>query len=670
MTIKAIILFILLYLLLPFSGNSQTGFTRYIVTLKDKGNSSFTINNPSQYLSAAAIQRRIRYNIAIDSTDLPVTPSYLQQIASIPGVTILNTSRWFNQLTIRITDIAAINTINALPFVQVSQSIAARVTTTPITKPSSTNIINTNNTERLQNNLEDFYNYGAVPFAEINLHNGQFLHNIGMRGQNMQIAMLDAGYFNYNSLPAFDSINQNNQVRSTWDFVAGNNSVAEDHAHGMQCLSIIAANIPGSFVGKAPKATFHLFRTEDAASEYPIEEFNWLCAAERSDSVGADVISSSLGYADFDYAPFNYTYAQLNGKTSIASKAATQAARKGLLVVVANGNSGNNSWRYLLTPADADSVMSVGAVNTAAAVWPSSSYGPSADGRIKPDVASVGWGARIQNTSGGVSAGNGTSYACPNMAGLATCLWQAFPEFNNIKILETLRKASNKYAIPDDRVGYGIPDMKQAFSQLLTEYTTATQQVNNCITAINWSTKDIGAMRYEIERQLPSTSTYIKIGELAATPGDLLSKKNYQFNNDITGLGPGTINYRIKQIIDTSVATFAAVYIDTVTVVLNSACSIPPPVDPIRDTNYIKVVPNPSYNNQAALQLYTPDTHEQLVIKIYSLSGQLIVQQQVSKPTAGFVSYPLTIEKLGKGEYFIQVWSNQKLLFTTKMMRL
>ncbi len=671
MNYKAIIFFVCIYLLLPHNSFTQTGFTRYIITLKHKGNSPYTLSNPAAYLSPKAIERRTRYQIALDSADLPVTPAYLQQIAAIPGVTILNTSRWFNQVAVRINDVNAINTINTLPFVQQSQPIAARTSGgNRITPPVTSNDAALPPAQRVQNGLADFYDYGTVPQAEINLHNGQFLHNIGMRGQHMQIAMLDAGYYNYNSLPAFDSINKNNQVASTWDFVDGNTSVAEDHSHGMQCLSIIAANIPGSFIGKAPAAIFHLFRTEDAASEYPIEEFNWLCAAERSDSVGADIISSSLGYADFDYAPYNYTYAQLNGKTSIAAKAATLASRKGMLVVVANGNSGSSSWRYLLTPADADSVLSVGAVNTASAVWPNSSYGPAADGRIKPDVASVGWGARIQNTGGGLSAGNGTSYACPNMAGLATCLWQAFPGFKNIKIIETLRLSSSKYNTPDDRVGYGIPDMKQAFGRLLVEYATASQQVVNCVATITWNTKDVGAMRYEIERQLPNTLNYITVGSMAATAGDSLSKRTYQFTNDISNLGPGTINYRIKQVIDTAQAGLTAVYLDTVTVTLNSICRVTPPAEPVQDTSYVKIVPNPVYNNQANILVYTPAAIEQLQFNIYNSNGQLVTQMIQNKATGGLATYPLPVNKMGKGEYFIQVWDKNRLLFTTKLMRL
>jgi subtilisin family serine protease len=206
--------------------------------------------------------------------------------------------------------------------------------------------------------ITDFFNYGAGSLAEINLHKGQFLHNIGLRGQGMVIAILDGGFFNYTTLDAMDSIILNNQVLDTWDFYSNNTTVSDDHPHGMQCLSTIAANIPGQFIGKAPKANFMLYRTEDVNSEYPIEEFNMVCGMERADSAGADVISASLGYSEFDDASFDHTYAQMNGNTTIAAIGADLAAKKGILFVAAAGNEGGTAWHYIMTPADGDSVLS------------------------------------------------------------------------------------------------------------------------------------------------------------------------------------------------------------------------------------------------------------------------------------------------------------------------
>ena len=180
----------------------------------------------------------------------------------------------------------------------------------------------------------DVYDYG-LSAAQVAIHNGQFLHNIGLRGQNMIIGMLDAGYQNYLTVKAFDSVRANGQILGTYDFVAGEVSVNEDNAHGMQCLSTIAANIPGQFVGTAPKASFYLFRTEESATEYPIEEHNWVCGAERVDSAGGDVISSSLGYYDFQgvfNSPlYNHVYADMNGNKTIPAIGADLAAKKGIL---------------------------------------------------------------------------------------------------------------------------------------------------------------------------------------------------------------------------------------------------------------------------------------------------------------------------------------------------
>ena len=312
---------------------SQAQFTRYQVKLKNKGGTPHTIANPSTYLSQRAIDRRTKYGITIDSTDLPVSPSYITQIANIPNVTILNISKWQNAISIQVSNQSAISTINAFPFVESVGGIAARFgengrnelrnkfqeeeIITPIDFP-----------QRTEQVTADYFNYGTNSFNEIHLHNGEFLHNIGLRGQGMQIGMLDNGYSNYNVLNAFDSVRLQNQVLGTWDFVNREANVIDDGSHGMNCFSTIAANIPGQFIGKAPKASFWLYKTEDDNGEYPIEEFNWVCGVERADSSGADVISSSVGYYDFDNASFNHTYAEMNGNTTIASKGADMAAKK------------------------------------------------------------------------------------------------------------------------------------------------------------------------------------------------------------------------------------------------------------------------------------------------------------------------------------------------------
>jgi subtilisin family serine protease len=224
--------------------------------------------------------------------------------------------------------------------------------------------------------------------------------------------------------------------------------------------------MPGQLVGSCPKANFYLYRTEDASGESPVEEQYWAAAAERADSIGVDVISTSLGYNQFDNPVFNHTYADMNGNTTIIAKAADLAAKKGMIVVVAAGNDGAGTWHFISTPGDADSVLTVGAVNAAGTVAGFSSFGPSADGQVKPSVASMGVSTAISSTAGTIVAGNGTSFATPNMAGLVTCLWQAFPDFTNMEIIQAVIKSSSIYDAPNDRIGYGIPNFHKAFDDL------------------------------------------------------------------------------------------------------------------------------------------------------------------------------------------------------------
>jgi serine protease AprX len=643
---------------------SSAQFTRYIVKLKDKGNNPFTLSNPIAYLSQRAIDRRTRYNIPIDSTDLPVTPSYITQIKNVPNVSFLNASKWLNSVTIQTSDANAIITISALPFVKSISGIAARAAgrNNIITdKFSNETISDFSNADRLTNVEGDYYNYGAASFAEVSLHNAQFLHDVGLRGQGMRIALLDAGFTNYTSLHAFDSINANGQVLGTWDFVSGNADV-NDHNHGMECLSIISANIPGQFIGKAPKASFYLYRTEDAATEYPIEEHNWACGAERADSAGADVISTSLGYTQFDNSTFDHTYADMNGKTTMAAIAATMAARKGILVFAANGNDGNDSWHYLGTPADADSILSVGAVNSSGAVGSFSSYGPSSDGRVKPDVASIGVSAVIETASNTVGTGSGTSFACPNMAGMGTCLWEGFPEFNNMKIIKAIQKAGSIASSPDNRIGYGIPNMKAAFSSLLTDFATSTVTINNCTATINWTSKDVNAMKYEIERKTAADQDFTKVGEVTPQQGAILANHSYQFSDDLTGVANGTISYRIRQIIDTNAASFTAVYVDTASTSFTSNCSA-------ITGDKVYIFPNPASDNQAKLVIETTYPVSAMPIAIYDMKGSLLVKIIQSKP-AGRTIIDLPISRFAKGKYIIKVYNDNKAIGTADLLNL
>ena len=218
-------------------------------------------------------------------------------------------------------------------------------------------------------------------------------------------------------------------------------------------------------------------------TESPVEEQNWAAAAERADSIGIDVISTSLGYNQFDNPAFNHTYADLDGNTTIVARAADFAAKKGMIVVVAAGNEGNSAWHYITTPADGDSVVAVGAVNSSGVIGSFSSYGPSGDGQVKPAVASVGVGTALSSTTGPIMTGNGTSFATPNVAGLITCLWQAFPEFTNMEIIQAVEKSSSIYTTPDDRIGYGIPNFHIAYDDLSQQ--RSLRNINTILSG-NW----------------------------------------------------------------------------------------------------------------------------------------------------------------------------------------
>jgi len=465
--------YLILFFITFFSLHISAQFTKYIVRFKDKTGTPFSINDPSKFLSAKAIERRARQHIAIDETDLPVVPAYIDSLKSVTNVTVLDDSKWFNDVCIATTDSTALARINSFSFVVKTEPVKRIINANVAGRYESPEVVTR---DKFNEQIKDitspssptpgnYYSYGDS-YDQIHIHNGEYLHNQGFRGQGMLIAILDAGFYHYKSLPAFDSVNANNQVLDTYDFVANETSVNEDHYHGMMCFSIIAGNIPGQLVGSCPNAKLLLYRSEDVNSESPVEEQYWVAAAERADSAGADIISTSLGYNLFDNPVFDYTYSDMNGHTSMIAKAATIAARKGMIVLAAAGNEGDNSWHYIITPADADSIITVGAVDRSGIVADFSSYGPASDGRVKPTAASVGSGTALSSTTGPIQVGYGTSFATPNLAGLVTCLWQAFPEFTNMQIIEALKKSSSIYNNPDDRIGYGIPDFKKAFDDL------------------------------------------------------------------------------------------------------------------------------------------------------------------------------------------------------------
>ena len=647
---------LLVLILIVASLSTHAQFSRYIIKFKDKGSNPFSIANPSQYLTQRALDRRARYNIPIDSADLPVTPRYIDSLRLAGSVIILNSSKWLNQVAIKTSDAAALAKINSFPFVISASPIGSR--TVPgndigINKKLDSSSIDNIPVTARPNDINDYYNYGNS-HGQVKLHNGDFLHNHGFRGEGMQLAVLDAGFFHYKSLQTFDSIRNNNQILGTWDFVTNDESVDEDNSHGMQCLSTIAANIPGVFVGTAPKTKFYLYRTEDVASEYPIEEQNLAAAAERADSLGVDICSISLGYNTFSNSLFDYAYADLNGNTTISARAADAAAKKGMLMVIAAGNEGNNSWHYLITPSDADSVLTVGAVDTTGVIGSFSSYGPSSDGQVKPAVAATGVLAVVANTGNGLpSYGFGTSFACPNMAGVTTCLWQAFPEASNMDIINTLELSANKYSNPDNRTGYGIPDAKKAFVILQKRYYTKQSSIANCTAQLQFSLKTDNTMSLVIERRLPAETNYSAVTTLQ--DNGAYGMHTLAYDDNLNGQAQGAIKYRVKMIISTD----TTYYLDSMTVNNVDACNS------VLENN-ISIGPNP-VSEELNVNIERA-TAAKISISIQNALGQIVYQDEFQQPT-GIQTKKIPMNRFSNGVYFVKIFIDNKKALTKKILR-
>lgn len=432
------------------------------VFFADKPNAQQFINNPLQILTQRAIDRRTRQNIVIDETDAPIHQSYYNQIQTFTGITVLAKSKWMNAVHVQGTEEILRSLITQFDFV--SKVEFANKSIGVVTRSVSQH----KKVEKFREVTTNF-NYGNTA-SQINMLNVNYLHEQGFTGEGMIIAVLDAGFPNVNTMQSFERIRNANKILGGYDFVERSTNFYTGNSHGTHVLSTIAGYKENEFVGTAPDASFYLFRTEEAAQERPIEESLWVEAAEKADSLGVDVINSSLGYNTFDNENYNYTYNDMNGNTTFIARGADIASSKGILVVVAAGNEGNNPWHYIMSPADATGVLTVGAVKSDRSLATFSSRGLTADGRIKPDVMAQGQSSAIINfTTDAVSFGSGTSYASPIMAGAVVCFWQAFPNKTSEEIKNVIRENSDNYNTPNADFGYGIPDFQSAFTTLSVE---------------------------------------------------------------------------------------------------------------------------------------------------------------------------------------------------------
>lgn len=434
-------------------GNSLFAQKKYVVYFKDKANTTYDLSNPLSMISQRALDRRTKQGISMDSSDIPVNANYVSQVQNT-GALVIRQSKWFNAVVVD-CDSITLNQILTLAFVKNEQRIFK-------VKQPNREFEESEIDRKYTSNAKTQFDYGAAA-NQIQMLGADVMHNDGFDGAGMWIGVFDSGFRNADSIAAFDHLHQSNRILGTYDIVEGDQNVYDEHSHGTSVLSCMAAFSSGQIIGTAFGASYFLFRTEDVFSETQLEEFNWLVAAEQADSLGVDLINTSLGYSTMDNSLFSHSYADMDGNTTIISRAAEIAAIKGILVINSAGNEGDDPWFYITAPADADSIITVGAVGADSTLAGFSSRGPTADGRIKPDVMAQGLStAVISSSTGNVVNGSGTSFSGPLIAGFAASLWSAYPNKSNIEMIELIRMSADRYANPNNDYGYGIPNYSKA----------------------------------------------------------------------------------------------------------------------------------------------------------------------------------------------------------------
>lgn len=448
--------FLSLFFLITTFSWAQIPATRFFVEFVDKGSSSFSLQRPSEFLSQRSIERRLKFNIPLDSSDLPVTAAYVASVQRLGGL-IHCTSKWFNGVVVEPRDSQSWENIKLLPCVKSTQPVfKLKRTDDPWVEPAAT--------EGVASFPDSVYGIGLTQVKQLNL---QSLHQEGFTGKGVWIAVLDAGFINVPSIAAFQHLFTEGRIFGNRDFVDRDNDPFNGDIHGTLVLSCMAAKLPGVMIGTAPDAKYTLLRTEDVGSERRIEEFNWIAGAEYADSLGIDVFNTSLGYTWYD--PIDsmqqITQVQLDGNTTYITRGADLAAKKGILVVNSAGNEGGSAWGNISAPSDGDSVFCIGAVDSSGFRAGFSGRGLSSQ-RIKPNVMALGARTPLLNHNGNPSTGSGTSFSGPVIAGAMACLVQAFPQKSNWELMKAVEKSSSQFQNPDTLMGYGIPDFGKVFQAL------------------------------------------------------------------------------------------------------------------------------------------------------------------------------------------------------------
>ncbi len=442
---------LLMLIILPVIGEAQVN--RYMVFFTDKEGTAFDLNKPDEFLSPRAIARRIKYNIPVTTSDLPVNVNYINAVQS-EGVAVFFQTKWLNGVLVQV-DQNLIPGIEQLSFVKEVRFVAPGARLAPSTEPPD-----------LTSKVEGIKQTSISNALQNKMLGVDRMHEDGYTGKDIMIGVFDAGFTGVDISQYFLHLFEQNKIIAARDFVRNSSSVFQYDDHGTGVLSTISGFSESAYEGIAYDADVVLCVTEDTSPEHVIEEYNWLFAAEYADSLGVDIINTSLGYNTFDEPSMNYTYESMDGNTAIITRATDMAASRGILCIVSVGNEGNNNWKKLVAPADADSVISVGAVDANLNHVSFSSTGPTADGRIKPEVVALGQSTKIVQYDGSLSSGSGTSFASPLIAGLAAGLWEAYPELNNMELLNVIIKGSSQYSEPDTLLGYGLPDYRNIQSMI------------------------------------------------------------------------------------------------------------------------------------------------------------------------------------------------------------
>lgn len=475
----------------------------YRVAFRDKGDYNPVNFSAEDLLSERSISRREKAGITVpDFTDLPVYKEYINEIISM-GFKLHCTSRWMNTGLFKTESLSDINALLNLSFVR-----DVKIVKKPAAKSNFWNKLD----------ITEFQ-ADIPPFDRpLSMLNGHAVHNSGYDGTGIIIAVLDGGFFLADQISSLDHLRQRDGIRGTYDFVLGNEFVYSYHNHGTAVLSVLAGTIPLLIEGSAPGAEYLLVRTEDVSSEFPVEEDFWAAGAEFADSAGADIISSSLGYYNFDDPAMDYKFSEMDGNTTFVTRAADIAASKGILVVASAGNERNKVWRRIIAPSDGDSVIAAGAVDGSLVISSFSSAGPSADGRIKPDNVTQGVSVPVQVISAEVSRSNGTSFSCPVLSGMCACVMQAVPQAVITDIILSLHKSADRYFSPDSLYGYGIPDIVEVINKL--QEILVTKPGNRSVIGPNPFTGNLEI----IFKQSPETLTI----EIFTISGDAVVKRDYK----------------------------------------------------------------------------------------------------------------------------------------------